>query len=298
MITSINEFRQWLRESINHNIEVQSELDTPTGDIFSAFMDDEEIGFLILNPGIDEVQERLFNDQVLGYIGKYIAIATAEVEEDFQGQGVYHTLLHHAYRFYNNGIPGFRGVMSLPEDANGAERSDDAEGFWRTMMSKYPKNVYRVPCKKGSDYIYVYTEGRGLVERFSPLNEVRIPKGYFRIANAFMLPGQDGWDESFSSEQIIEIDPQNRNIRALYTVKHDGKVKKSWGRKNVNFLEFMKPEVYAVFKANSVRLSESEAEEFLPEESGEEFVTTVKRFNKKAEEVGLDPDDKIKVKTV
>lgn len=134
-------------------------------------------------------------------------------------------------------------------------------------------------------------------KKYQRINEVRIPKGYFKVINSFSLPGHDGYDIVFNKDEILEIDPDNR------TVKFYEKFRGIWKIKDILYNQLMLPEIYKVFKENSVKVDPADYTEFTnikPQKDLDkiEFTTTVKNFPKKAAATGLDSSDKVKVETI
>lgn len=130
---------------------------------------------------------------------------------------------------------------------------------------------------------------------FESINEVRIPTGYFKVLNNFSLPSNESeWSTTFGRGALLEIDPVNR------AVKRYNENTGMFEPKDVNYIEFMKPNVYSSFKNNTIKLGPEQIKAEFPKAKTKvsdkiQFTTSVKRFNKKAEEVGLEDGDKVKV---
>ncbi len=122
------------------------------------------------------------------------------------------------------------------------------------------------------------------------INEVRLPQGYFKVVNTFTLP-ETRWDVMFNKDNIVEIDTVGKSVKKWTNSAGD------WTFKNYPYFDLMQPHLYKLFKDNTVKLAPEETPEFTAKHAKEitQFTTTVKRFSKKAAELGLEDSDKIKV---
>lgn len=122
------------------------------------------------------------------------------------------------------------------------------------------------------------------------INEVRLPQGYFKVINTFTLP-DTRWDVMFNKDNIVEIDTVGKSVKKWTNSTGD------WTFKEYPYLDLMQPHLYKLFKDNTVKLAPEETPELTPKHAKDitQFTTTVKRFNKKAAELGLEDSDKIKV---
>lgn len=124
------------------------------------------------------------------------------------------------------------------------------------------------------------------------INEVRLPNGYFKVINAFSLEGEDKWDITFIENQFINIDTENKKIN-IWNNTLD-----KWVKAGIEYNELMKSNNYSIFKINTIRIDVTK----LPKnassliDNDNTFTTTVKSFNKKANEEGLEPNDKVSVR--
>lgn len=132
------------------------------------------------------------------------------------------------------------------------------------------------------------------------INEVRLPQGYFKVVNTFSLPDGE-WDQMFNPGNIIEIDTVGKTIKNWAQLVNNTTMSKSgkWQAEPFSYNKLMLPEFYNLFKINTKRLSAEETPSFAKKDKTKEeiqqFTTTVKRFNTKALEFGLEDADKVKV---
>ena len=134
-------------------------------------------------------------------------------------------------------------------------------------------------------------------KKYQRINEVRIPKGYFKVLVSFTLPGHEGYDIVFNKNEILEIDPESR------TVKFYEKYREIWENKDIIYNQFMMPDVYKIFKENTVKIDPADYTNITKvkpkvDPDKVEFTTTVKNFPKKAASLGLDTFNKVKVETI
>lgn len=123
------------------------------------------------------------------------------------------------------------------------------------------------------------------IKQWQALNEVRLPCGSFIVTKPFRIPSANGqWEEIFNLDDQLILDPANKSIKKW------NKTLDRWDQNDINWKEIIKPEIYSVFK-NAVKKIETESES----EKENSFKSTVKQFNKKAEDHGLQPNDKITV---
>lgn len=130
------------------------------------------------------------------------------------------------------------------------------------------------------------------------INEVRLPHGYFKVKNTFSLP-HGKWDVMFNRDNIIEIDTENKTVKIwsrIFNNTSGSNKSGNWKSKDYPYLDLMQPDLYKSFKENSIRLAPEETPSFVVKNNDiTQFTTTVKNFNRKAEELGLEDSDKIKV---
>lgn len=135
------------------------------------------------------------------------------------------------------------------------------------------------------------------------INEVRLPHGYFKVTMPFSLPEKEGetvWDIMFNKDNIVEIDTVKKVVKRwtrVYNNASGSNASGTWTSSDFPYLDLMQPEHYAKFKAGTVKLAAEETPSFAAKDDTAitQFTTTVKRFNKKASELGLEENDKIKV---
>lgn len=151
---------------------------------------------------------------------------------------------------------------------------------------------------------YNYTKKLFLNEskstRNSFLNEVRLPNGLFVITNAFMMMDENpssNWDIVFPKGQILYLDTQNKELTYWSTNNNTWEPKEGLSYKGL-----MLPERYAKFKTNTKKITVNELPKGVnsPDNissNSNTFTTTVKAFNRKADQEGLEPEDKITVTT-
>jgi len=134
----------------------------------------------------------------------------------------------------------------------------------------------------------------------SIINEVRLPHGYFKVIDSFSLPDGE-WDQMFNPGNIIEIDTVNKLVKNWAQLVNNTTMSKSgkWQPEPFPYNKLMQPEYYNLFKNNTQRLPAEETPSFAKKDKSKEeiqqFTTTVKRFNTKALELGLEDVDKVKV---
>ena len=122
------------------------------------------------------------------------------------------------------------------------------------------------------------------------INEVRLPNGYFKVNKTFYLLASDGFDDVFTSDKIIKIDTVNKSISIW-----NNEMRK-WITSGITYNQMMNPEYYTIFKSNTSKIdAESLPKDIEIDTNINTFTTTVKSFNKKADELGLEPTDKIKI---
>lgn len=125
------------------------------------------------------------------------------------------------------------------------------------------------------------------------INEVRLPNGYFKVVNSFILKGEDDWDITFMENQIIQIDTENKKINNWNTTLE------KWTKSGISYSALMLSQNYSIFKTNTIKIDINKLPKTaIPLDSGIHFTTTVKQFNKKADDEGLNPNDKISVKAL
>lgn len=135
---------------------------------------------------------------------------------------------------------------------------------------------------------YKYIKENIFNKSYQIINEVRLPSGYFRILNQFMLPGADNFDTVFNKNKIIHIDTENKKVLMWNSYNSE------WNDCGVTYNQLMDQTLYNKFKANSVKVSLEELPKEIPAKVFT-FNTTVRAFNRRADDEGLEPDDKIKV---
>lgn len=135
------------------------------------------------------------------------------------------------------------------------------------------------------DYKYLK---ENILNKYQSINEVRLPTGYFKITNQFMLPGADGFDTVFNKNKIIHIDTENKKVYMWNGYNAE------WDLCGVTYNDLMDQTLYNKFKTNSVRIGTDELPSDIPSKVFS-FNTTVRAFNRRADEEGLEPGDKIKV---
>jgi hypothetical protein len=128
------------------------------------------------------------------------------------------------------------------------------------------------------------------INEFRQLNENRYKIVYYKVTNPFRLLDKDGWDVNFPKDQIIEVDPNNG------TVKSFNEETKRWDDKGLEYREPINQEFYNIFKENTVKVEKGEIAGILRMPTMAEFQTTVRKFQQKADEMGLEPDDSIRVR--
>lgn len=134
---------------------------------------------------------------------------------------------------------------------------------------------------------YSYTK-KHIFNKSQMINEVRLPMGYFKVIKGFMLPGKDNFDVIFNKDKIIQINTETKQIFMWNTELN------MWTECSIAYNELMNPALYAKFKENTVKIGT----ENLPRKANIDataFNTTVRAFNRRAQEEGLTLDDKIKV---
>lgn len=139
-----------------------------------------------------------------------------------------------------------------------------------------------------------------MITKIDRINEVRIPKGYFKATEHFVLPGmaikgsenKEVWDEAFSKGQLIDINPENRSVKVFNTTT------RGWEQKDIDYIKFMKPEFYAIFKNNTIPATSRDLEDKVSHDTDLEFITTIKNFKRRTQELGLDDSTRLKIKVI
>ena len=139
-----------------------------------------------------------------------------------------------------------------------------------------------------------------MITRIDRINEVRIPKGYFKATEHFVLPGKaipgsetaEVWDEAFTKGQIIDIDPEKRSVKVFNNTT------RGWESKAIDYKKFMEPAFYAVFKNNTEPASSKDLEDKVSHDTNLEFVTTIKNFKRRAQELGLTDATRLKIRVI
>lgn len=126
------------------------------------------------------------------------------------------------------------------------------------------------------------------------LNEVRLPKGFFKVVNSFTLPGKGEWDAVFNKDEYLYLDSQNKDVLGYATQA------RTWRGKEVDFKYLLSPIGYQEFTKNIEKLDPSlvpNANSLTKQTKAapKEFTTVVGRVSKRLNDLNLDPSTKIKV---
>ncbi len=138
------------------------------------------------------------------------------------------------------------------------------------------------------DYSYLKKYILNNTQENQAINEVRLPMGYFKVINGFMLPGKDNFDIIFNKDKFIQINTETKQI-LMWSVELN-----KWTPCSISYNELMGQTLYAKFKENTIRIGAEKLPRGVDVDSVA-FNTTVRAFNKRAQEEGLTLDDKIKV---
>lgn len=133
------------------------------------------------------------------------------------------------------------------------------------------------------------------------VNEVRLPHGYFKVKTMFSLPNGQ-WDIMFNKDNIIEIDTVAKTVKKwakVFNSTSGSNASGEWQSLPYPYLELMQPNIYGIFKKNSVKLAAEDTPE-LGQKMNDivQFTTTVKKFAKKVEELGLEDSTKLKITVI
>lgn len=123
------------------------------------------------------------------------------------------------------------------------------------------------------------------------LQEVRLPKAFFKVTNSFTLPGKGEWDAVFNKGEYLYLDSNNKDVLGYATISGE------WRNKEVDFKYLLSPTGYQEFTKNIVKVNPNQAPELAgtTKTTPEEFTTTVGRVAKRLYDLDLDPSTKIKV---
>ncbi len=140
------------------------------------------------------------------------------------------------------------------------------------------------------------------IRDFYPINEIRLPHGFFLVEETFMLSMTPEGEENsassvFNKGSYIEINANQKYIKKWSRMNTDGTTKGEWKSTIYPWIDLMDPKAYPEFKRFTSRLEPAEVPDFYKtgKDLAKTFTTSYHNLNKRLADYKLDPSARIKI---